>query len=381
MYGRIFIGLASLLAPLIASSLMTPAYAFVEPAAAPRSQHLGAVSRRLSRPRSARTGAPTRYAFTFADADIAAVANQILGVTLKEDYAVDTTAAGKLSFHVDGNLTRTELLAAFEEALALNDIAMVRVAGRYVLMQRAKAKKVAPLQSVMSARVAVGPGFQMLSVPIAFATASEVGKSVEATTSEGVVVEADDERGRLIIAGASGELRNALQAIRSFDRSALQSGLVRTVDVRAASPASLATDLTALLHASGDNGVTVVPMSRLGQIVITARSPAQLAEAMTWVARLDTASTEEASSLWVYHAQNISAAALADSISRLLNIDGDAGAEAASSPGEPAANAGAMPLAAATTAAAIPAPDVAHSLGAQAHTGSSGVRVSVEKES
>jgi general secretion pathway protein D len=259
------------------------------------------------------------YSIALSDADIPAVANEVLGQDLKIPFLIDPGVSGKVSLRLARPLSGEALLEAFEAALALDDVAMVRGPGGVALMPKAKARTQAPLRRLRSADEPLGAGFQIVAAPLAYASAADVGKAVEAAGGTGVVVKADDQSGAIILAGSSGELRAALQVVRLMDRSRLSAGQTRTLQLRSAPPAAVAAELDGLLRASGVSGVSLVPIDRLDQLVISAHSPDALAEAVAWAARLDSPSHEEKTSLWIYHPQNLSADDLAQALNQLLS--------------------------------------------------------------
>jgi general secretion pathway protein D len=270
------------------------------------------------------TTADQRYALAFLDADVAAVASEILGNDLRLPFAVDPAVTAKVSFRADRRMSPEQLLRAFEAALAVSDVVMVRSGGQVVLTPRAKARAAASLRRLSSLSEPIPPGFQMLAVPLAYARPSDAAKAVEASGA-GVLVRADDASGVIVLAGTSGELRSTMDALAVQDRSGLSSGYVRVVQLHAAPPRIVAAELQELLLASGVANVTIVPVPRLDQLVISARSAASLAEATSWAARLDTPSHEEKYSLWTYRPQNVSADALALALNQLLAASGGEG--------------------------------------------------------
>ena len=268
--------------------------------------------------------APQSYSLSFADADIAAAASEILGVELKLPFLIDPGVTGKVTFRVDKRLTHAQLFEAFETTLALSDVALVRSGSHVILMPRAKARSVAPFRRLTSAEARIEAGFQTVSVPVVFATPSDLAKSIQAS-NPGMAVQPDDQAGVVVFAGSSREIRGALALVRSVDRNGLSRGLTRTIHLRAAAPSSLSGELNRLLSASGASGITIVPIDRLGEIVVTAHSSAALDQAEQWAGRLDAPSHEEKYALWVYHPQNVSADALGQALNQLLSARGSGG--------------------------------------------------------
>jgi general secretion pathway protein D len=273
----------------------------------------GAVAPSLPRRALAAEAAQT-YTFAFKDAELSLVAEEILGRALGLSYTIDPSANAKISLRVERRLTRPQLLATFEAALATNDIAMVRQGDTLLLTARAKARAGTGVRATPEGRGLAG--YEVVSVPLSFATPSEVAKAFQAVGSGNVVVYADDASNLLVLGGTPNELEAALQTLKVFDRGGLQGSRIRWFQMNHASATVLSTELSQVLQASGANGVSIVPLRRLNGVFAFARTDAVLDEVGRWVERLDIPSRDEAASLWVYRPRNVSA----DSLSRTLGM-------------------------------------------------------------
>jgi len=254
------------------------------------------------------------YSLTLVDADVASVANEVLGETLRIPFSVDPAVTGKITLRVERKLTRDQLLSVFETALAENGVAMVRRAdGSIALVPANKARGV---RGVQSGRGRGSAGYQVVAEALRFATPSEVAKVLSATGAD-IVVHADDRLGLLVLGGTSEEIRAAEETIAVFDRNKLSDARMRVVTLRTASPVPVAADLDRLVKAADMSGVAVVPMVQLNAVVVLARSESLLDQMENWAARLDRPSTEEPTSLWIYRPNNIAADALAEALRAL----------------------------------------------------------------
>lgn len=256
------------------------------------------------------------YTFAFRDADIAQVAEEILGSTLGLTYTIDPSVSGKMSFRVERRMTQAQLLEAFEGALGNSGVVMIRQGESLLLTVRASAKAAG---GVAGSPEEIGrAGYSVLTVPLDFATPSEVAKVLQSVGPPGVVLEADDKTGVLLLGGNRREIEAALSTIKVFDRSSLQGARMRWFELAQASAPTVAVEINQLLQASGTLGATVVPLRRLNGIVAFARSPGALDAIGGWVDRLDKAPGDQASSLWVYHPKNVSAESLAATLSSVI---------------------------------------------------------------
>lgn len=266
------------------------------------------------------------YAFTFADADIASVADEILGQTLRLPFTIDPAVTGKMTLRIERRLKPDQLLGAFEAALSLSGVALVRNQGQIVLVPRAKARELGGVAAVGAQGGRAG--FELVAEPLQYATPSEVAKVLQAVGPAGLVVHTDDKAGLLVLGGTSAELRAARATIALFDRSGLADARIRLVTLKAAGTDTVAGDLEKVLQAGAVSGVTVVPLRQLGALVLIGRSAAALDQAQSWATRLDQPSLEEASTLWVYKPRNVSAESLAEA---LRGLSGGGGTSAPAS--------------------------------------------------
>lgn len=301
------------------------------------------------------------YSYSFADADIPSVANEILGVALKLPFTVDPAVTGKMTMRVQRRLTSEQLLEVFESALAANGVAMLRTGGQVLLLPRAKAK-----ESGARTRLRGGgmrPGYQIVAEPLDYATPSEIAKLLSASGPPDIVVQADDKLGLLVLGGSSAEITAAETTISLFDRSGLADARMRMVPLTSASPAAVAADLERLMQAAGISGAKVVPARQLNAVIVLAKSRAAVDQLSAWVTRFDRPSLEEASTLWVYRARNVQAESLADAL-RSLSQQGGGSSRASPAPSGEAA-----------TSEQTPAPGGSNALDPDQ------LRVSVEKAS
>ncbi len=260
--------------------------------------------------------APQTYAFVFKDADINQVAEEILGHSLNVSYRVEPGVTGKMNFRIEQRLTRAQLLAAFEAALANYDVVMVKDGETIVLRPRDKAQ----IGGQISTARTTGIGYQIRAIPINYGSASEIAKALETVTHANMVLYSSDKLGLILIGGRSEELDNAASTIALFDQSSLSEAHIRFFTLGNASAATVSADLGQLLKASDTSSVTVVPMTRLNGIFAFSKSSEALAQVASLVTRLDVPSSDQSASVWVYHPKGGSAEDLVRTLSTLLGI-------------------------------------------------------------
>lgn len=266
---------------------------------------------------AARQSAAETYTFAFQDADISAIAQEIFG-EIGVAYTLDPAVTGKMSFRIDQRLTRAQLLEAFETALAANGVVLIRDGDSLLLTPRAKAKTAAGIRPAGEAARRSG-GYEVVAVPLSYASPSEVGKALESMTAANTVIYSNDKLGLLILGGSGQELQSALDALKIFDQSLFEDSKIRWYELNQAPATTVAAELDRLLQAAGMSGVSIVPLKRLNGVIIFGRTTVALDEVGKWVTKLDTVGKEASSSMWVYHPRNTSAEALSRTLNAVLN--------------------------------------------------------------
>jgi len=321
--------------------------------------------------RPAATSRAESYVFAFRDADVAQVIEEVLGGALGLTYTLDPGVTGKMSFRIDRRLTRPQLFEAIEAALAANDIALVREGEAVKVVPRAKARVSSGIRGV--GEIGRRAGYEVVAVPLSYASPTEVAKALEAMTASNTVLYANDKQGLLILGGIGTELQSALETIKVFDRSGFEGSRIRWFDLAQAPATAVATELDRLLQAGGMSNVAVVPLKRLNGLIVFARTREALDEVGRWVTRLDIVARDSGSSLYVYRPRSSSAEDLGATLNSVLNgrtddVSVGAAPEAAASP-------------ASSGAAAAPAASPTGAWSSGRSDGEDAVRIGVNKAS
>ncbi|MGN6424373.1 MAG: type II secretion system secretin GspD [Asticcacaulis sp.] len=275
----------------------------------------------------AATGQQT-YIFAFKDADISQVAQEILGNSLGVAYRVEPGVTGKMTFTIEQRLTRAQLLAAFETALAQYDVVMTHD-GDTVVLQSRKTAAVGGQITTGASRPS-GVGYQVRAVPINYGSASEIAKALGTVSDSNLVLFSSDKLNLIILGGRSEELDNALTTIALFDKSTLADSRIRFFNLSNASAEDVADDLGSILKASGTSSVAIAPMKRLNGIFAFSQSSQALDQVGEFIRRLDVPSQDMATKVFVYHPKGASAESLAATLSAVAGISSGANEPSAS---------------------------------------------------
>ena len=288
-------------------------------------------------PAAAQSSSAQTYTFVFRNADIPQVAEEILGTTLGLSYRVEDGVSGKINLRIDQRLTRAQLLAALESALANYDVVMVREGETLVLRPRDKAQVGGQIQTGASPATTIG--YQIRAVPLNYGSAEEIAKILETVTRSKLVLFASDKLGLIMLGGRNEELENAVSTIALFDQSSLSNARIRFFPLANATAASVAQDLERVLKASGTSSVTVLPMSRLNGVFAFSKSSQALDEASGWVSRLDVPSNDPSVRVWIYRPRGASAESLARTLNMVMGNVGEASSATTATSGTGTGNA------------------------------------------
>jgi len=313
--------------------------------------------------------APASYTFAFQNAEIPQVVQEVLG-QLGVAYTIDPAVTGHISFRIDQGLNREQLLAAFEAALAANNVAIVHNGDQLLITPQSKAKSSAEIRR--GAQALRGTGYEIVAVPLGYAQPTEVAHAMEAIAAADTVLYANDKLSLLLLGGSGPQLRAALDTLKIFDQSAFQNSRIRWFELSQAQASTVAQEIERIAQGAGLVGVTVVPLRRLNGIIVFGRSSDALDEIGKWVTRLDTPGKEVSSTLWVYRPRYTAAEALARTLGGLLGTSGGQGLPVSTGP---SAGPQGQPIAA-------PPPSVSAG-GGGARDGGSGdedVRIGVDRE-
>jgi general secretion pathway protein D len=311
------------------------------------------------------------YTFAFRDAEVAQVAQEVLGA-VGAPYAVDPSVTGRLTFRIERRMTREQLIAAFEAVLEANGLALVRNGEQLIVSPQAKAKSSAAIRR--HGQRELSSGYELVAIPLAYAEPSEVTKALEAIAAASSVVYTNDKLGLLVLGGTGPQIQSALDALKIFDQSTFEDSKIRWFELGQAQAATVAAELDRIVQGARLAGVSVVPLRRLNGVIVFGRSAESLNEISKWVTRLDTPGKEAASSLWVYRPRATSAEALARTLNSVLGFQNSVDINTTSS-ADPSIGRG--------SSGAAPAPTSANSMSLVKSVSGGGdeqARIGVDKE-
>ncbi|MEH6576278.1 MAG: type II secretion system secretin GspD [Amphritea sp.] len=255
----------------------------------------------------------------FQEAEIAEVVKTILGDILQQNFSIDERVRGTAFIQTSAPIPRTSLIPILEHLLQINGAALVRMQDFY---------EVVPSDSVpasmlsVSSKLSADKGYQVLIVPLQYIAAKEMAKILEPMKPRQGLIEADERRNLLTLAGTQEELINLNQTIKVFDIDQLMGMSVGLFRLKSVKPDVLVDELEAIFGDSAEGPlagvVNYLPIERLNALLVITSQKKYLKDARVWIQRLDRIETASGLGMYVYYVQNGKAESLADMLTQLF---------------------------------------------------------------
>ncbi|WP_341502589.1 type II secretion system secretin GspD [Gallaecimonas sp. GXIMD4217] len=254
----------------------------------------------------------------FQGTDISEVVKTVLGDILQVNYSLDPGVQGTVNLQTSQPIAKEALLPTLETLLQANGAALVETQGIY---------KVLPLEGAGSAasprlKLSAERGYQMLIMPLRYISAKEMAKLLEPVKPKQGIVQADENRNLLLLAGTQSELVNMRDTIRIFDVDQLKGMSVGLFRLQSVDAATLNTELQNIFGDQAEGPlagmVRFIPIERLNALLVVTPQAKYLQDARTWINRLDKAENPRGLNMYVYYVQNGKAERLADMLGQLF---------------------------------------------------------------
>ena len=268
------------------------------------------------------TQAQNGITLNFVNTDIKTVVSTVAGSMLNLPFQIDPQVSGSLTLQTSAPVSQDAILPILEDALRLQDVAIVERGGFWNFVPISKAPK-----AVQGLRVgrpsSIGlPGFAIQVVPLEYSTASEMQKVLQPFAPQGGILRVDDERSLLVIAGTSQELALMNQTIQMFDVNWFKGKSFALYKPRNVEAQVLADELAEIFsQTSGENAnaIRLVPIPRINTILGIAADIRLLQEVDGWVKRLDVPKDGQERKIYVYRVKNGRVEDLAYSIGAIFS--------------------------------------------------------------
>ncbi len=276
----------------------------------------------------------------FVNADVRDVAKAVLGDFLHCNYTIAGNVQGTVTIQTSKPLGQSQIMPAFEQALRLSGMAIVKTGAFYKVMPIADAQHESSVNPVTSGPPKGGVGFAVEVVPLQYVSANDMQKLLEPLLPAQGSLRADPSRNVLFVQGTKSE-RDAIRAdIALFDVDWLSGMSFALYTPKYVDADELSKELKEVL--GGQTGplaemVRLVTINRLNAVLAITPQARYLDSIQKWIDKFDRPGEGSDERLIVYHVQNGRASDLASVLLRALggaaSQPGGASAVGGSSPG------------------------------------------------
>jgi general secretion pathway protein D len=239
--------------------------------------------------------------FNFADTDIRTVLDQILGGILHVNYTIDPGVSGTVTLRTVVPLTTDAMIPTLQTLLAQNNAMLVQSNGLYRVMPADRANA-AP---VLAANAALGGGAVL---PLQYASAQLLAAMLQPYVAKGGSIIADPNSNALVIQGDPATRQALTDMVRVFDVDALAGQSYELFPVTDGDAQDFANAFTVALTKQGDTKtagtISVVPLERIGAVLVITRAQSQLADAARVYAVLNQVQRETVRQWHVFYLRN-----------------------------------------------------------------------------
>ncbi|RLW71560.1 MAG: hypothetical protein B6D71_01485 [gamma proteobacterium symbiont of Stewartia floridana] len=245
----------------------------------------------------------------FEAVDLREVVKVIFEEILRENYLIDDKVQGKVTIHTTYPVSTDSVLPILENILQMNGAVMVRNGALYKILPAADLKGMALKPSVGQgqAKMRAGQGVQI--VPLKYISAVEMKKILESFTSKTEQIRIDPGRNLMILSGSYQKINNLLQTIKMFDVDWLSGMSFGLIPLKFTDAKTLTDELKNILG-DGDasplgNMIKLIPVERLGAVMVISQQPRYIDEARRLIAQFDQGSDKSPDRrLYVHHLKN-----------------------------------------------------------------------------
>lgn len=257
-----------------------------------------------------------RYEVELQEAPIVEAAKSLFADVLQQPYSIDPRAQGSITLSTGGPVGRKELLAIFEAALGMNDLALVWDGTQFRITIAAVQQEGSPIGEFSRAGSSGPGGAGITALPLRYVKAESLIPVLEGFAARGGTLRAINSGNILFIRGTASERRDLTEIAKSLDVNALSTGSFGMSLLGNAQAREVLVELKKIQREIDPEGtLKFVEIARANGILVVARDRAQLETALEWVRRLGEVA-DEASGAHVYRVQFGNPSELAQMLSR-----------------------------------------------------------------
>lgn len=266
---------------------------------------------------------PGEATFNFEGEPVHAVVKAILGDLLQQNYVIAPNVQGQVTLATPRPVNAAQALSLLEMVLGWNNARLVWSDGRYNVLPTEQA--IAGNLSPRTGPVTDARGYEVRAVPLQFISATEMKKVLEPYARPNAVVNVDNARNMITLAGTRSELQNYLRTVQIFDVDWLAGMSVGVFPIQSGEAAQIVDELNNIFGEGGSTPISgmfrFMPLEGQNAVMVITPQARYLREAQTWIERLD-AGGGEGARLYTYEVLYMKAPDLADQLSSVFGGGG-----------------------------------------------------------
>lgn len=263
--------------------------------------------------------------FNFEGESLHAVVKAILGDMLGQNYVIAPGVQGTVTLATPRPVSSAGALNLLEMVLGWNNARLVYAGGRYNIVpaDQALAGNVAP----RTASAAVARGFEARAVPLRYVSATEMEKILKPYARPNAIVNVDNGRNVITVAGSRAELENYLRTIEIFDVDWLSGMSVGVFPLASGRASRVVADLEKVFGEQSKSPVAgmfrFLPLEGANAVLVITPQADYLDDIQQWLERIDGAGDNV--QLYTHELKYIKARDLADRLAEVFGGRGGGG--------------------------------------------------------
>jgi general secretion pathway protein D len=261
-----------------------------------------------------------QISFNFENQPIQAVVQAILGSLLQENYSIAPNVTGNVTFSTAKPITTEQAMPILEMLLAWTNNTLIRKEGRYEVVSVKDAIPGNLTPRITPPRDA--RGYEVRAFPLKYISATEMQKLLKPYARPEAIVNADNARSMIVMAGTASELENYQRTIDVFDVDWLKGMSVGVYSLRNMEVGKVMPELDKIFGPASDSPLAgmfrFVPMETTNSVIVITPQRSYLEQAEQWLYRLDVGVGENGTQLYVYDVKNAKATDLSEHLNAIF---------------------------------------------------------------
>ena len=259
-------------------------------------------------------GSTGEATFNFEGESLHAVVKAILGDLLQQNYVIAPNVQGTVTLATPRPVSGSQAMSLLEMVLGWNNARAIWSDGRWNIVPADQA--LAGNLSPRTGSPANARGYEVRAVPLKYISATEMEKLLKPYARDRAVVQVDNARNLIVIAGSRAELQNYLRTIEIFDVDWLAGMSVGVFPLQSAEASKVVGELEKVFGEGGKTPLAgmfrFMPLEGQNAVMVITPQARYLTQIESWIERMDAGG--DGARLYVYEVKFVKAVDLAEQL-------------------------------------------------------------------